>query len=280
MHDLILYFIFFGAAGWLCETVFCSINEKKLAYRGFLNGAICPVYGFGGLIVVYFLAPFKDNIILLFIMGALCTTALEYVTSVMLEKLFNTRWWDYSHIKYNIHGRVCPVFSAMFGALSVVAVKLLYPPAAAVTSKIPASIKPVISIAFGLLFLIDCIVTVAGLLRFNGTLAALKRNLNELALKADALEIKSAGIHQVIEALKEDYVPLRTIMENARENLSEEELLLLEKYTSKEERLKMLGTMTKLQAIRISGAFPNMKNKAYPKLFAELRKKIRERIKQ
>ncbi|MFV0401842.1 MAG: putative ABC transporter permease [Oscillospiraceae bacterium] len=81
-YELVIYFVLFSFCGWVCESIFCSINEKKVVNRGFLNGPVCPVYGFGGLIVVYVLAPFQHHIALLFLFGMIATTILEYITSL------------------------------------------------------------------------------------------------------------------------------------------------------------------------------------------------------
>ncbi|HBB29668.1 MAG TPA: hypothetical protein DC000_10580, partial [Clostridiales bacterium] len=102
-----IYFIMYSVIGWICEVIFCSIPEKKFINRGFLNGPLCPIYGFGALIVIFFLTPFKDSIFLVFIFGLIVTSTLEYFTSYAMEKLFHSKWWDYSNNRFNINGRVC-----------------------------------------------------------------------------------------------------------------------------------------------------------------------------
>lgn len=46
LADIIFLFFIYSFVGWLWETVYCSIKDKKFAYRGFLVGPYCPVYGF------------------------------------------------------------------------------------------------------------------------------------------------------------------------------------------------------------------------------------------
>ena len=91
-----LLFLCYSFLGWACETVYCSIGKRKFVNRGFLNGPLCPVYGFGALAVLYFLRPVSDNIPLLFVSGMVLTSVIEYITGYLLEKLFATKWWDYS----------------------------------------------------------------------------------------------------------------------------------------------------------------------------------------
>ena len=222
MYDVIIYFILFSFVGWLCETVFCSIAQKKFVYRGFLSGPICPVYGFGGLIVVYLLAPFRENILLLFLMGMLATTVLEYLTSYILELAFQTRWWDYSERKFNLNGRVCLPFSLMFGVLSVLGVKLIYPVATLLIAMIPEAGKPIIALIFVTIFMADFILTVYGLLSFNGSLRTLEHNYKEFRQKLADLQPSQADHQPLAELIKEEWFSLKDVMENAGENLSAE----------------------------------------------------------
>ena len=77
--------------GWAWETTFCSIRAKHFINRGFLYGPLCPVYGFGGMLVLYFLAPLSKTWIPLFFGAMIITSLLEYFTSWMLETLFHTK---------------------------------------------------------------------------------------------------------------------------------------------------------------------------------------------
>ena len=145
----LLLFLCYSFLGWACETVYCSIGKRKFVNRGFLNGPLCPVYGFGALAVLYFLRPVSDNIPLLFVSGMVLTSVIEYITGYLLEKLFATKWWDYSSRRFNIHGRVCLRNSLMFGALSVVAVRVIDPVIRGGIYALPATVCAVLSIVFG-----------------------------------------------------------------------------------------------------------------------------------
>ena len=101
-----LWLMIYSIIGWIYESTLCSITNKKLINRGFLNGPYCPIYGSGAILVILILGRIK-NPVLLFFLGALVTCSLEYLTSYVMEKLFHARWWDYSQRKFNINGRVC-----------------------------------------------------------------------------------------------------------------------------------------------------------------------------
>lgn len=95
--------------------------------RGFLLSPICPIYGLSSLLLFFILANFKNSIFLLFILSLIICSFAEYFISVILEKLFNLRWWDYSKEKFNINGRVCLKNSIAFGILGVLVVKFITP---------------------------------------------------------------------------------------------------------------------------------------------------------
>jgi len=120
-------FIIYSFIGWTCEVLYCSIYQKKFVNRGFLYGPICPIYGCGALIIFFFLMPLAYNVLLLFFSAMFLMSVLEYFVSWAMEKLFDTKWWDYSHYKFNINGRVCLLNSTLFGVMGVIAVKFVHP---------------------------------------------------------------------------------------------------------------------------------------------------------
>lgn len=125
--ELILYFFLYSFFGWLCECIYCSIPAHTFINRGFLAGPYCPIYGCGALAVLHILDPFGYSIPLMFGMGIVVTSALEYVTSWGMEVLFHTKWWDYSSYPFNIHGRVCLKNSLLFGCMVLVVYYLIHP---------------------------------------------------------------------------------------------------------------------------------------------------------
>ena len=109
------------------------IKSQKFVYRGFLVGPYCPIYGFGVLSVLYFVEPFENNLLVLYVGSAVLVTILEYVTSYGLEKLFHASWWDYHDVPFNLNGRVAlPV--SLLGIGCVLIVKVIQPEIAKVVS--------------------------------------------------------------------------------------------------------------------------------------------------
>ena len=125
--EIFLYFIIASFLGYAMEVIKCSINYKKLVNRGFLFGPICPIYGVGFLLITWLLTKYQNDLIILFLMGALITSAIEYYTSYILEVIFHNRWWDYSYRKDNINGRICLKNSILFGLGACIVIRIINP---------------------------------------------------------------------------------------------------------------------------------------------------------
>lgn len=122
-----LYYLIYSVLGYICEVIYVGICTKKIADRGYLYGPLCPIYGFGALIILLSLEWAYDYWWVVLILGILLTSTLEYLTSFFMEIIFHMRWWDYSDKFLNINGRVCLRNSLMFGALVMVVIYLIHP---------------------------------------------------------------------------------------------------------------------------------------------------------
>ena len=111
-----LTFTFYAILGYVVEVALCSLRQKQFVGRGFLFGPVVPIYGFGAILVLLTAAPFSDNFLLTFLVSMVVCSALEYLTSLVMEKMFGIRWWDYTETeKYNLNGRICLRNSLAFG---------------------------------------------------------------------------------------------------------------------------------------------------------------------
>ena len=123
--DILIYFITYSFLGWVMESIFRSVCEKKLINTGFLKGPFCPIYGIGAIIMILFLKNFSNNLILLFFISIIVFTIWEYIVGILLEKLFHTKYWDYSNNKFNFQGRICLMNSIFWGILGVVFIQYI-----------------------------------------------------------------------------------------------------------------------------------------------------------
>lgn len=123
-----LMFIIYSFAGW-CIEVIVSIymnKNRKPSNRGFLIGPLCPIYGFGVLLMTLLLRNTR-NILEVFIVATISSALLEYFTSYIMEKMFRVRWWDYTHEKYNLNGRICLKMLLAFGIMGVIVTQVTNP---------------------------------------------------------------------------------------------------------------------------------------------------------
>lgn len=188
---LFLLFTAYSFLGWLSESIFCSVPARKFINRGFLNGPLCPVYGFGALLVVSMLTPFKDNLMILFVIAVILTSTLEYLTAIALETLFHTKYWDYSKHRFNIQGRVCLDNSLLFGLLSVLAVVVLQPTLMGLIDLIHPMLRILIGIALFCLILLDTTLTVNAMYSLNGRLDELQKILDEIKERAHTATVET-----------------------------------------------------------------------------------------
>lgn len=160
-------FYIYSFIGWLWETVYCSLKAGHFVYRGFLIGPITPIYGFGILGVLYFIEPYQNNLLLLYVLSAILVTVLEYVTSFALEKLFNASLWDYSKVPLNINGRVAIPVSLFWGVGCVLIVKVIHPRVLMAEGWLAAHFGVVLPIIMIVITLADLTYTVTNMASFK-----------------------------------------------------------------------------------------------------------------
>lgn len=254
LSEWMLGFTFYSFLGWMCESIYCSIPAKRFINRGFLNGPFCPVYGFGALLVLFASASFARNVGLIFLFGMVLTTVLEYITSLLLEKLFHTSWWDYSKKKFNFQGRVCLKNSLLFGLLCVALVLLIQPIEQRIMEKIPLWLLPFLAAGLLLYFLSDTVLSVCTILQLNGKLKQVHLLLDEINSK---IQEDKQKIHQTIE-----------------QKLDEETKAKIDKLVQKKKELEQ---NSKLLQRRLIAAFPNMRSINHQEHFLRIKQGIEDR---
>lgn len=107
VYHIIHWFFLYSILGWMVESAYMSICNRKLTNRGFMKGPICPIYGKGALLVYFILNPVSNNYILLYFTGAILATVFEYITAKIMLFLFGSVWWDYEEKPFNYKGILC-----------------------------------------------------------------------------------------------------------------------------------------------------------------------------
>ena len=143
-----LYFIYllvFAIIGWLIETAYSFYSLGHFTKRGFLYGPLCPIYGWGAIILIMFFSTYKKKNFKLFVYAAIIFSLFEYLVSFGMEALFSLKWWDYTSEFMNLNGRVSIFYSFAWGIIAILVINFIYPffkkKINLILSKIPYSIQ-------------------------------------------------------------------------------------------------------------------------------------------
>lgn len=178
------------------ESIFRSIMEKKIINTGFLKGPICPIYGIGAIIMFTFLQSLENNIVLLFLVSIIILTLWEYIVGVMLEKIFHTRYWDYSDHKFNIQGRICLSNSIYWGVLGVVFVKYIHPNIQNLVQKVDIKLLYFIVTILMVVFIVDMITSIVKIKNIKSTLEKIEELNKEIREKIKEIKILPKEIQE------------------------------------------------------------------------------------
>ncbi len=181
LFDIFYNFFIYAFLGWIYESCYVSFNNKNWVNRGFLNGPIIPIYGAGATLIYITFWQYREQYLLIFFGGMILATLLEYVTSLLMELIFHAKWWDYSHIKFNFHGRVCLSVSLFWGGLSLLMIEFIQPHIVKILDQIPKTYGEYIAYAIVALVTTDLTVTVVHTLQLDKMLSELQRLKQEFS---------------------------------------------------------------------------------------------------
>lgn len=185
-----LWFVAYSVAGWIWEVILFCFTDKRVINRGFLNGPICPIYGAGALAMWGIFGVWLNmrNMVLLFLLGGLLACVMEYLISYALEKMFHTRWWDYTRNRFNINGRVCLLGFTAFGGFCVLIVWLVQPFVIRVTDQIPDLVLYLAALISFITFGLDFVVTIAQLCKLQNKLRELQAAMDQKIYGSQAMQ--------------------------------------------------------------------------------------------
>ena len=287
-YEVSWIFVIFAFLGWCTEVAYATLKTRKFVKRGFLNGPVCPIYGFGVLVVILVLTPLKHRILILLAGSIILTTVIELITGFILEKLFHNQWWDYSDQRFNFHGYICLRFSILWGIACTLIMYVIHPTIHKVIQIVPKTPGMVVLVIFCIVFGMDMIITISTILKFNERLKVLDEI--EVKLKVVSNEI-GENIHGGVTAVIEKSDGLKETFEIKSAEFSEnhEELLanfstLKNNINGKKEELAHLQAKYRevlerrsIGEKRLLKAFPDMKVNRYEESFKKLKKFIEEK---
>jgi len=229
MHtNLLFYFLLYSFLGWCLESIYKTILEKKIINSGFLYGPFCPIYGFGAIIMILILQRLSNNIICIFIIGMIILTIWEYLVGVILEKIFKTKYWDYSDKKFNIHGRICLKNSIYWGVLGAVFTMIIHPFVIDKLAKLPTNIIMYTTIMLYMIIFVDATTTITRILfidkkiqRLSEISDTIKEKIQELK-KSDKRENRyEENVQKMIIQLKKEQTRIKTKLYKLAKRLKE-----------------------------------------------------------
>lgn len=180
-YQIAWYFTAYSFLGWCMEVVYCTVTSGKVVNRGFLNGPVCPIYGFGMLGILVLLRPLLavntwPYNIALFVCGAVLASSVELLVGWGMLKLFHARWWDYSDWPFNLNGFICLGISLCWGGGTLVACRILHPLVHTLTIRLlPSAIGWWLLAIIYLLFAIDTVASVLTAVHLDHDLEELDR---------------------------------------------------------------------------------------------------------
>lgn len=183
-YTYFILFIIYSFLGWLMEVLLTLYTDKKFINRGFLIGPYYPIYGCGAILLTTLLKNYQDNIFVLFALTFCIFSLLEYITSYLMEKIFNLRWWDYTQMKYNLNGRICLETMLPFSILGVIVIKYVHPFLNNVINQLPENLLSIIAIILITIVILDIIITINITFNIKNVTKNLKKDSTEEIKKA------------------------------------------------------------------------------------------------
>ncbi|SHE42759.1 putative ABC transporter permease [Alkalibacter saccharofermentans] len=204
LYSFFYHFFLYSFIGWTTEVIYAFIYHKRFINRGFLYGPLCPIYGTGMAILLLIFDTLNQNNIFdfyssyigIFVFVFFFSSIVEYIVGMALDKMFNTRWWDYSERKYNLNGFICLRFSIMWGIGGILVIKVLNPMVEAFIDMIPTQTGETILRILLAYLLIDILFTIKALADYKviiGKMQNLSKDISESILE-NIEELEEKGL--------------------------------------------------------------------------------------
>lgn len=212
---LFLYFVIYAFLGWILETVYCSVRERRFVARGFLYGPVCPIYGVGVLMMLCWFAPFTGQPLLFYVIATVCMSAWEYLVAWILETTTHIKYWDYSDRKFNLHGRICLSISLTWGVLAYLVIFWIHPVVAGLVERLSPFTVYVADVVLLVLLVADAAATIRELALLTAMLRKLTQMGEELQVQ---LALSRADLSDRLDEARE---ALSDRLDDAKESISD-----------------------------------------------------------
>ena len=235
----VLLFFFYCFCGWVWESCYVSLRQHRWVNRGFLHGPLLPIYGSGAIIILFATLPVENDLRLVWLLGMLAATVLEYVTGAVMERLFQVRYWDYSKQKFNLNGHICLSSSIAWGFFSILLVKFIHPPIARLLADVPAWLVDPLALALTVMFTVDVVQSVQAALDLREVLSKLTEENEDLRRLAKRAEVAAAFAEDDLRRFREKTELEKRLLQSRMEaELEEQRQAREERRDRRQERLE------------------------------------------
>ncbi len=194
-YHWITFFFIYSFFGWIFESTYVSLLQRRFVNRGFLRIPMLPLYGTGAVMMLWLSLPVQDSVVLVYFAGVVGATVLEYVTGYVMEKLFKMKYWDYSNQPFNLHGYICLSSSVAWGFLTIFLTEVIHRPIAEFVLGMNPWAEAVLLVVVGAVFAADTVVSVKEALDLGKALEAMTKMKAEL----DNLQVQAALLRSELE---------------------------------------------------------------------------------
>lgn len=249
----LLFFFVYCFLGWVWESCYVSVKDRKWTNRGFMKGPFLPIYGSGAIIILVATLPFKSNVVLVFFAGMFAATLLEYFTGVAMETLFKVRYWDYSGRFMNLNGHICLKCSIVWGVFSIFMVKVIHVPIEHLITKIPDVILQIVTLVMTVIIAGDFATSFRDAIDFKQLLMSVASNNDELEKIRKRLDVRIAFADA-------DYNAMKQKLEQKRDELNLQRYYLRKKLESSSRLEKLIKRHPSAKSVKFAEAFEQIKN--------------------
>ncbi len=291
----IFYFYCFG--GWCFESAVVSLKARKWVNRGFMRGPFLPLYGSGATMMLVVSRPFQDNVLLTYIAGVIGATALEYVTGIVMEALFQVRYWDYTGKFMNFQGRICLRSSIAWGFLTILMTRVIHRPIEQFVFSMPSRLLNWVTVLLTVYIVADFTLSFKAALDLRDIMIRMMRLREELERMQKRLDVfiafnndereqrrldrgerREVWLNDLTSSLEQGFATLKELLlskptaygESVREEIAELRGRF-NLYRERERGEKKLLDFYKRDMIRNN---PSMRSETYESAFEELKKLV------
>ena len=287
----LFFFYIYCMIGWVWECSYCSIVERHLTNRGFMKGPVIPIYGCGTCVMLLVSAPFRENLVLTFVAGAIGATILEFLTGTIMEALFKVRYWDYSKAPLNLNGYICAPVSLVWGTFAVLLTRFIHVPVERLEASIPGRYEQWLVLLVTIIFVADLSLSVKAALDFRDILIrmeAIKAEAERMQKRVDVLlavadDEKDKWVDRRVAQASEMLGAIENVLTSVKDKVgipeaAKEELIELRTKAGmlKERLVQLYGFRDKLNRLIIKGN-PNMVSQKFQQSLNELKEYYNKR---